>query len=55
MAIEKEPSNIDQDGSIDIEILDALAGQPQDPMGMEVQLPEEKNAIAKLIFALNFL
>ena len=43
MAIEKEPSNIDQDGSIDIEILDALAGQPQDPMGMEVQLPEEMN------------
>ena len=44
MAIEKEPLNIDQDGSIDIEIMDMLQGQsPQEPMDMEVQLPEEMN------------
>jgi hypothetical protein len=44
MAIEKEPINIDQDGAIDIEIMDMLQGQaPQENMGMEVQLPEEMN------------
>jgi len=44
MAIEKEPINIDQDGAIDIEIMDMLQGQaPQEDMGMEVQLPEEMN------------
>lgn len=44
MAIEKDQINIDQDGTIDIEIMDMLQGQaPQEPMGMEVQLPEEMN------------
>ena len=44
MAIEKDQTNIDQNGAIDIEIMDMLQGQaPQEDMGMEVQLPEEMN------------
>jgi hypothetical protein len=44
MAIERTPLNIDQDASIDIEIMDMLQGQvPQEPMSTEVQLPEEMN------------
>jgi len=44
MAIEKDQTNIDQNGAIDIEIMDMLQGQaPQENMGMEVQLPEEMN------------
>ncbi len=44
MAIEKDQLNTDQNGAIDIEIMDMLQGQaPQEPMGMEVQLPEEMN------------
>ena len=42
MAIEKPPLNIDQEGAIDIEIMDMLQGQmPEEPMATEVQLPEE--------------
>ena len=37
MAIEKDQTNIDQNGAIDIEIMDMLQGQaPQEDMGMEV-------------------
>ena len=42
MAIEKTPLNIDQDGSIDIEIMEQLAAEPMmAPQPTEVMLPEE--------------
>ena len=52
MAVEKELLNIDKDGSIDIEIAEAMAGAaPQPPMSTEVQLPEEMNVQGELTSA----
>ena len=51
MAVEKELLNIDKDGSIDIEIAEAMAGAAPEPMSTEVQLPEEMNVQGELTSA----
>ena len=51
MAVEKELLNIDKDGSIDIEIAEAMAGAAPQPMSTEVQLPEEMNVQGELTSA----
>ena len=43
MAIEKDQTNIDQNGAIDIELWTCYKVKHPKNMGMEVQLPEEMN------------